>query len=135
MQEGLARETINRIQKLRKKCHLRPQDRIEIFITTSDDTLAAVIDSKEDFFLEVFNCTAPLLAQHCPPSAVIIAEEQVEPIGDTQLTICLTNAAPSPCAARLSELCQGDVQTAQALADYLRCRKLSSLAWHDGMSG
>ena len=39
LQEGCAREMINRIQKLRKKAHLKPETRIEVFIDTKDETL------------------------------------------------------------------------------------------------
>lgn len=95
LQEGIAREIINRIQKLRKKCHLRPQDRIEVFVDTTDETIASVIENKKDIFLNVLNGTAPVMAKHRPSHADVIADELVEPVGDVDLKICLTNAASS----------------------------------------
>ncbi|XP_071817894.1 isoleucine--tRNA ligase, cytoplasmic-like isoform X3 [Apostichopus japonicus] len=49
--EGLAREVTNRVQKLRKKAHLQPDEDITIFyeVTPSSDHLGKVIQSHGDF--------------------------------------------------------------------------------------
>ncbi|XP_014785277.1 isoleucine--tRNA ligase, cytoplasmic [Octopus bimaculoides] len=48
VEEGIAREVINRIQKLRKKAHLVPADNITIFYKATPN-LAAVIKNNQDF--------------------------------------------------------------------------------------
>lgn len=49
--EGIAREVINRIQKLRKKAHLVPSDPIKVYynITPSNHSLASVAKQYKDF--------------------------------------------------------------------------------------
>ncbi|KAL3204490.1 hypothetical protein MRX96_011499 [Rhipicephalus microplus] len=45
--EGLAREVINRVQKLRKKAHLVPTDEVAVYLTVlpADHPMAAVVKS------------------------------------------------------------------------------------------
>lgn len=45
-EDGLCREAINRIQKMRKKAKLEPEDVIEVFYDTSDEKLRGVLVKK-----------------------------------------------------------------------------------------
>lgn len=127
LQEGIAREIINRIQKLRKKVHLKPEDRIEVFIDTKSKDLLRVISSKEDVFRDVLNGVVPLAISHLPEYSVVITRESVEPIGDAGLEICLTNAMLCPSESLISDALGGNAKRARTIVDYIRCRRLDNL--------
>ncbi|XP_067127119.1 isoleucine--tRNA ligase, cytoplasmic [Centruroides vittatus] len=73
--EGVAREVINRIQKLRKKGHLVPSDSIEIFIKIqpSEHSLQTVVTSFKTFIENTLK--APLKFFPVPTTASVIIEE------------------------------------------------------------
>ncbi|XP_023210883.1 isoleucine--tRNA ligase, cytoplasmic-like [Centruroides sculpturatus] len=73
--EGVAREVINRIQKLRKKGHLVPSDSIEIFIKIepSEHSLQTVVTSFKTFIENTLK--APLNFFPVPTTASVIIEE------------------------------------------------------------
>lgn len=125
--EGTAKEMINRIQKLRKKVNLRPEDKIEIFIDTEDASLLSIMSSKESVFRDVLNGCIPLVISEKAEEAVEIAYESVEAIGDAKLKVCLTKASVAPSTARIQELVSGNQRAAQAISAYLRCRDLKCL--------
>lgn len=129
MQEGIARELVNRIQKLRKKVHLRPEDRIEVFVDTEDEEIVNVVKNKVAVFQESLHGTVPLIISNQLSTSVVIAYEGVEPIGDAELRICLTNACPNPSVERLLKLVGGNTAMADGIANFFRCRKLESLPW------
>ncbi|CAN8077198.1 unnamed protein product [Agarophyton chilense] len=127
-QEGLARELINRIQKLRKKIQLRPEDQIEVFIDSPDENLLAVLAEKADVFRDLRGSSVPLPISKMAAASVVIAEEAVEPIGDAKLRVCLSNASVSPSETRIAEVLGGDVKAAQSIANYIRSRSLEVLS-------
>lgn len=92
IQEGLAREMINRIQKLRKKVHLRLEDKIDIFVDTTDEGLKTVLKEKADVFRDALHGSVPLNEKDRPTEGEVIVNEDVEAIGDALLKICLTKA-------------------------------------------
>lgn len=130
-QEGMARELINRIQKLRKKVHLRPDDRIEVFVDSNDKEIPLLLKDKTSVFQDVLHGTVPVMISELSSRSVIIANEQVEPIGVgmDQLKICLTNWSPCPCVERITQLVGDDAKLGECIADYVRCRKLDALPW------
>ncbi|XP_015256074.1 PREDICTED: isoleucine--tRNA ligase, cytoplasmic [Cyprinodon variegatus] len=86
--EGVAREVINRIQKLRKKAHLVPSDEITVYYhcQPKGEYLASVIEAHTDFILATTK--APLLPFPVPKTASIIIEENTQLKGsDLALTI------------------------------------------------
>uniref|UniRef100_H2LIZ3 Isoleucine--tRNA ligase, cytoplasmic n=1 Tax=Oryzias latipes TaxID=8090 RepID=H2LIZ3_ORYLA len=86
--EGVAREVINRIQKLRKKGHLVPSDEITVHYhcQPEGEYLASVIQAHTDFILGTTK--APLLPYPVPKSASIIIAETTQLKGsDLELTI------------------------------------------------
>lgn len=126
LDEGLAREIINRIQKLRKKVHLRPEDLIEVFIDTQDEKLLSVLSSKRDVFKDVLN-GVPLAIANKSDLSVVMACESVEDIGDAKLKVCLTAAGLCPSEQRIKELLGGNETEAQAIVEYVRSRKMESV--------
>ncbi|XP_041836147.1 isoleucine--tRNA ligase, cytoplasmic [Melanotaenia boesemani] len=92
--EGVAREVINRIQKLRKKGHLVPSDEITVYYRCQPevDYLATVIQAHTDFILATIK--APLLPFPAPKSSSIIIEEKTQLKGsDLELTIVKGSSA------------------------------------------
>lgn len=84
--EGLAREVINRIQKLRKKAKLVPTDDVTIYYKTSG-TLARVVSEYDDFIFSTIK--QPLRSFPLPSSGIeIIITEDAKVKQDTlDLTI------------------------------------------------
>lgn len=131
LREGIAREMINRIQKLRKKMHLKPEDRIEIFVDTEDKELLSVLSTKADVFREVLNGSVPLTISHLSDYSVVITKECVEAINGAKLDICLTNASLCPSATRITEELGGNEKGARAVVQYIRCRSREALKFKE----
>ncbi|XP_030632360.1 isoleucine--tRNA ligase, cytoplasmic [Chanos chanos] len=86
--EGVAREVINRIQKLRKKAHLVPSDEITVYYSSqpAGDYLGKVVQEHTDFILATIK--APLKPYPVPKNASIIIQEKTQLKGsDLDLTI------------------------------------------------
>lgn len=133
IQEGQARELINRVQKLRKKAHLRPEDRIEVFVESTDESLIAVLKNKVEVFKDVLHGSVPLHLKQCPKKCVVLAEEAVEPISGADLKVRLTAARLCPSVERIVELVGGNKTVAEAIGDYLRCRTEDALQWRTSL--
>ncbi|CAN9512100.1 unnamed protein product [Ophioblennius macclurei] len=92
--EGVAREVINRIQKLRKKGHLVPSDEIMVYYRCQPEGeyLDSVIQAHKDFILATTK--APLLPFPVPKSANTIIEEKTQlKTSDLELTIVKGSSA------------------------------------------
>lgn len=74
-QEGVAREIINRIQKLRKKAHLVPTDEISVIYKASGE-LAQVASDYKEFIETAIQATFNLDGLGAQNKAVIIEEKQ-----------------------------------------------------------
>ncbi|XP_034724787.1 isoleucine--tRNA ligase, cytoplasmic [Etheostoma cragini] len=97
MDEGVAREVINRIQKLRKKGHLVPSDEITVYYRChpEGEYLGSVIQAHTDFILATTK--APLLPFPVSKTASVIIEEKTQLKGsDLELTIVKGSSAPLP---------------------------------------
>ncbi|XP_047203264.1 isoleucine--tRNA ligase, cytoplasmic [Girardinichthys multiradiatus] len=93
--EGVAREVINRIQKLRKKAHLVPSDEITVYYRCQPEGayLASVIEAHIDFILATTK--APLLPFPVPKTASVIIEEKTQLKGsDLEVTIVKGSLLP-----------------------------------------
>ncbi|XP_037626556.1 isoleucine--tRNA ligase, cytoplasmic [Sebastes umbrosus] len=93
--EGVAREVINRIQKLRKKGHLVPSDEITVYYRCQPEGeyLGSVIQAHTDFILATTK--APMLPFPVPKIASVIIEEKTQLKGsDLELTIVKGSSAP-----------------------------------------
>uniref|UniRef100_A0A8C5DTB0 Isoleucine--tRNA ligase, cytoplasmic n=1 Tax=Gouania willdenowi TaxID=441366 RepID=A0A8C5DTB0_GOUWI len=94
--EGVAREVINRIQKLRKKAHLVPSDEITVYYNCQPqgEYLDSVIQAHKDFILATTK--APLLPFPFPKTASVIIEETTQlKSSDLQITI-VKGTSPAP---------------------------------------
>ncbi|XP_031424331.1 isoleucine--tRNA ligase, cytoplasmic [Clupea harengus] len=86
--EGVAREVINRIQKLRKKGHLVPSDEITVYYSCqpAGEYLDQVIQAHTDFILATTK--APLKPYPVLKTASVIVQERTQLKGsDLELTI------------------------------------------------
>lgn len=92
---GVAREVVNRIQKLRKKAALEPTDAVEVYFKSLDEDpsiLLQVLKSQEFYIREVLG--SPLLpSTMIPAHAVILCEESFHGISKLAFVIYLTRPA------------------------------------------
>ncbi|XP_076447900.1 isoleucine--tRNA ligase, cytoplasmic-like [Babylonia areolata] len=91
LDEGVAREVINRVQRLRKKAKLMPSDDIVVYYQASGD-LGRIVQQFSDFILATIK--QPLKPYPVPPSDNIIIAESM-PIKNYQLDMTLTGCPAS----------------------------------------
>jgi isoleucyl-tRNA synthetase len=125
--EGLAREIINRIQRLRKKSHLDPKDRIEVFVETQHQKLLEVLDVHAELFSSSLNVPRPLSSTFMNGAEVVIAREEVDPVSNMKITIYLTRAGLVPSLERLTAALSENKEAAETVALYLRSRSPAAL--------
>ncbi|XP_037012963.2 isoleucine--tRNA ligase, cytoplasmic isoform X1 [Artibeus jamaicensis] len=97
MDEGVAREVINRIQKLRKKCNLVTTDEITVYYTAQSEGnyLNAIIESHMEFIFATIK--APLKPYPVPTSDQILIQEKIQLKGsDLEITLTRGSSKPSP---------------------------------------
>lgn len=87
--EGVAREIINRIQKLRKKAHLVPTDEISVFYKTEGDINKVAIEYKE-FIEGTIKAQLKSLNERKATDQLII--EETQKIKECTLYIALTKS-------------------------------------------
>lgn len=86
LEEGLAREVINRIQKLRKKAKLVPADEITVFYKTSG-ALARVIPAYSDFIFATIK--QPMMVFAVPPAGCHVIVAETAKIKDDELQLVI----------------------------------------------
>nr|DBA18306.1 TPA: hypothetical protein GDO54_016571 [Pyxicephalus adspersus] len=130
--EGVAREVINRIQKLRKKGNLVPTDEITIYYHTSPPGhyLQSVIEHHTDFILATVK--SPLLPYPVPSSASIIIKEKTQLKGsDLEITLIRGSAqvtdGPSCAYVKLHLSVNGTEQSGFLLLENPKGESISSL--------
>ncbi|XP_046393549.1 isoleucine--tRNA ligase, cytoplasmic isoform X2 [Ischnura elegans] len=81
--EGIAREVINRIQKLRKKARLVPLDEVDVFyqVTPESSSLSEIIKSHKEFIENTTKTPMHLLEEYS--SQPVIMEEKTAIKGNT----------------------------------------------------
>nr|XP_055165926.1 isoleucine--tRNA ligase, cytoplasmic isoform X1 [Nyctereutes procyonoides] len=98
--EGVAREVINRIQKLRKKCNLVPTDEITVYYKAKSEGkyLNNVIESHMEFIFATIK--APLKPYPAPVSDKIIIQEEMQLKGSAlEITLTRGSSLPGPVCA------------------------------------
>uniref|UniRef100_A0A8D1H296 isoleucine--tRNA ligase n=2 Tax=Sus scrofa TaxID=9823 RepID=A0A8D1H296_PIG len=98
--EGMAREVINRIQKLRKKCNLVPTDEITVYYKAKSEGeyLNNVIKSHTEFIFATIK--APLKPYPVPTSDKILIQEKMQLKGsDLEVTLTRGSSMPAPACA------------------------------------
>ncbi|XP_010488354.1 PREDICTED: isoleucine--tRNA ligase, cytoplasmic-like [Camelina sativa] len=121
--EGVAREIVNRIQKLRKKSCLEPTDFVEVYFESLDmdeSVVQQVLYSQEQYIREKIG--SPLLMSTLmPPDVVIVSDENFE-LKESKLSFNISLARPS---LKFNEeailaLYSGNEKFATRLQNYLR---------------
>ncbi|KAJ0976072.1 hypothetical protein J5N97_018037 [Dioscorea zingiberensis] len=126
---GVAREVVNRIQKLRKKAGLEPTDIVEVYYEPLDDgkqILENIISSQEQYIREALG--SPLLHRTLsPPEAVIFCTEEFRGVSGVSFIISLARPVLIFRSDNILRLFSGNEKCAEALQTYLLSRDLSNL--------
>ncbi|PSS35874.1 Isoleucine--tRNA ligase [Actinidia chinensis var. chinensis] len=121
---GVAREVVNRIQKLRKKAALEPTDMVEVYFKSLDEDESnsrQILNSQEQYIREALSsCLLPLTMM--PPHAVTVAEESFHGISNLAFTITLTRPALVFNSDAILALHEGNTKSANGLQTYLLSR-------------
>ncbi|XP_021721725.1 isoleucine--tRNA ligase, cytoplasmic-like [Chenopodium quinoa] len=126
---GVAREVVNRIQKLRKKASLEPTDVVEVYFSPSDKdaaTLKQFLSSQEQYTREAIGSPL-LLAEFMPSYTVILTEETFHGVYDMSFTISLSRPTLVFNDEALLSLYEGNTTFANGLQVYLRSRDSNKL--------
>ena len=89
-QEGLAREVINRVQRLRKKAGCVPTDDVDVYYRFAEGMgaeLAKIFVHSEEVIMRVLK-KMPLPDEQRPETDVVLMEEEQD-IGEEKLTLVL----------------------------------------------
>ncbi|KAB1213335.1 putative isoleucine--tRNA ligase, cytoplasmic [Morella rubra] len=126
---GVAREIVNRIQKLRKKAALEPTDIVEVYFNSLDEDKSLserVLNSQDSYIADAIG--SPLLPYTMMPSrAVVIGEESFRGISGLSFVISLTRPTLMFNLDAIVTLYAGNVKFAQGLQAYLLSRDHSML--------
>ncbi|XP_040853138.1 isoleucine--tRNA ligase, cytoplasmic isoform X3 [Ochotona curzoniae] len=98
--EGMAREVINRIQKLRKKCNLVPTDEITVYYKALSEGryLNDIIESHTEFIFATIK--APLKPYPVSTSDKILIQEKTQLKGsELEITLTKGSSLPGPACA------------------------------------
>ncbi|XP_059654270.1 isoleucine--tRNA ligase, cytoplasmic-like [Cornus florida] len=126
---GVAREVVNRIQKLRKKAALEPTDTVEVYFRSLDKDKSVsqrILDSQELYIRDAIGSSL-LPASMIPPHAVILCEENFKGISNLEFIITLARPALMFNCDVLLALYTGDTKFAQGLQTYLLSRDYHNL--------
>ncbi|XP_050235398.1 isoleucine--tRNA ligase, cytoplasmic [Mercurialis annua] len=126
---GVAREVVNRIQKLRKKVALEPTDVVDVYFESLDgdkSKLERVLNSQEQYIREAIGSLL-LSSTMMPTEAVVIGEESYHNIYELSFTIYLARAALVFKSDAILALYGGNKKYAQGLKTYLLSRDHSNL--------
>ncbi|KAJ6741156.1 SOLEUCYL-TRNA SYNTHETASE [Salix purpurea] len=126
---GVAREVVNRIQKLRKKVGLEPTDAVEVYFESLDEDKSIsqqVLNSQELYMRDSIG--SPLLSSTLmPPHAVVLGEESFHDISKLSFTIYLARPALVLKSDAILSLYGGNTKSAHGLETYLLSRDHSNL--------
>jgi isoleucyl-tRNA synthetase len=92
-QEGLAREVVNRVQRLRKKAGLVPTDDVDVFYRFAEGVgaeLTRIMAESEEVIVRVLKRMPQPDAERQQGKQVIIEEDQE--VGDVTMTLTLVSA-------------------------------------------
>ncbi|CAN6722905.1 unnamed protein product [Malus baccata var. baccata] len=126
---GIAREIVNRIQKLRKKAALEPTDMMEAYFESLDQDKSVsqrVLHSQEQYIRDTIGLPL-LLSSVMPSDAVVVAEESFHGISGMSFVISLTRPEPVLDSDAILSLYSGNTEFARALQTYLLSRDHANL--------
>lgn len=128
---GIAREIVNRVQKLRKKAGLEPTDLVEIFFESLKSgqeicPLQRVAESQTSYIQEALG--SPLLQMKLLPlDAIVIATKQFHGVADGVFQITIARSRVCVIEDLLKEICSGNTGHAENVKVYLQSRDLLAL--------
>ncbi|KAF9603367.1 hypothetical protein IFM89_035612 [Coptis chinensis] len=129
LEEGVAREIVNKIQKLRKKAGLEPTDVVEVyieFVGGDKSSLDRVLKSQETYITEALG--SPLLPSTMAPlRSVILCEGSFHGISGLDFTIHLARPALKFSLDAILGLYSGVKKYAEGLQTFLLSRDHSKL--------
>ncbi|CAH8277599.1 unnamed protein product [Arabidopsis lyrata] len=126
---GVAREIVNRIQKLRKKSGLEPTDVVEVYIESLDkdeSALQQVLCSQEQYIKDTIGSSL-LPSTLMPSHAVILSDESFQNVSKLSFKISLARPALKFNEDAILALFSGDEKFARGLQAYLLSRDQSNL--------
>ncbi|KAG2726074.1 hypothetical protein I3760_01G095100 [Carya illinoinensis] len=126
---GVAREIVNRIQKLRKKAALEPTDIVEVYFKSLDEdkSLSERVLSSQDSYIADAIGSQLLPSTMMPSQAIIIGEETFHGISGMSFVISLTRPALVFNLDAILASYAGNMKFAQGLQTYLLSRDHSVL--------
>ncbi|KAK3043535.1 hypothetical protein RJ639_002114 [Escallonia herrerae] len=120
----VAREIVNRVQKLRKKAGLEPTDLMEVYFNSLDGDKAMsqrILNPEESYFKDALG--SPLLpCSVIPAHAVIIAKENCDDISNLRCVITLARPALVFNKDAILKLYAGNQRSSEDLQTYLLSR-------------
>ncbi|KAL8055602.1 hypothetical protein ABFX02_04G067200 [Erythranthe guttata] len=121
---GVAREIVNRIQKMRKKAALEPTDLVEVFFKSLDgeETKTREMLEAQELYIREALGSLVLPSYFLPPHAVVLAEESFHGIANLSFTITLARPALVFNSDALVKLYGGNAKSARGLQSYLLMR-------------
>lgn len=126
---GVAREVVNRIQKLRKKAGLEPTDTVEVYFESLDEDKSIseqILEAQEANIRDALGCHL-LPSTLIPPHAVILAEEKFYGISNLSFAIRLARPSLVFVTDAIVSLYAGNLKFAQGLRAYLLMRDVLNL--------
>ncbi|GMY32388.1 isoleucine--tRNA ligase, cytoplasmic, partial [Fagus crenata] len=126
---GVAREIVNRIQKLRKKAGLEPTDIVEVYFKSLDEDKSLserVLNSQDSYIADAISSHL-LPSAVMPSNAVIIVEESFHGISGMSFVIILTRPTLVFNLDAIQRQNAGNKKCAQGLETYLLSRDHSNL--------
>ncbi|KAG8388928.1 hypothetical protein BUALT_Bualt02G0176300 [Buddleja alternifolia] len=121
---GVAREIVNRIQKLRKKAALEPTDMVEVFFKSLDEdkTMSQeILQSQEQYIRDAIGSFL-LPSTLMPPHGVVLCEESFHGISNLSFVITLARPTLVFNSDALVALYAGNPKFAHGLQTYLLMR-------------
>ncbi|KAL8545029.1 hypothetical protein ACS0TY_005292 [Phlomoides rotata] len=121
---GVAREIVNRIQKLRKKAALEPTDLVEVYFRSLDKDEKVgheIVESQGQYIREAVG-SALLPHDIVPLHAVVLAEESFHGISNLSFAITLARPALVFSSEAIAALYGGNIRFARGLQSYLLMR-------------
>ncbi|TVU08293.1 hypothetical protein EJB05_41693 [Eragrostis curvula] len=127
IEAGVAREVVNRIQKLRKTAQLEPTDPVDVYYKSLDDnkdTLQEILKS-QDLYIRNSIGSSLVPKEMASPDVVVICEES-HSVNDMSFVIYIARSSPV-LSSDILPYASGNSDHVEALRVYLMSRSISRL--------
>jgi len=124
---GVAREVVNRIQKLRKTAQLEPSDPVDVYYKSVDhgkNSLGEILNSQVQYIRDALG--SPLVPKEMAPTDVVLVGEESHDVHDMSFVIYIARSCPVLSPDLLAHA-SGNNDHVEALRVYLLSRSLSRL--------